>query len=59
MRETYEIFFKDGNRRLFEAENYEVLLLFLIENKLYEKVVDIKKRKQYYSYRKRGNENEI
>lgn len=45
MRETYEIFFSDGNRRLFEAENYEVLLLFLIENKLYEKVVDIKKRK--------------
>lgn len=44
MIETYEVFFKDGNRKLFETKSYGMLLLFLIENKLYEKVVDIKKR---------------
>lgn len=45
MRETFEVFFNNGNRKLFEAEDYASLLLFLIENKLYEKVIDIKRRK--------------
>lgn len=45
MRKTFEVFFNDGNRRLFESKDYGTLLFFLIENKLYKKVIDIKERK--------------
>lgn len=44
MRKTFEIFFNDGNKRLFETTDYPTLLLFLIENKLYKNVIDIKER---------------
>lgn len=44
MRKTFEVFFNDGNRKLFESKDYDTLLFFLIENKLYQKVIDIKER---------------